>query len=221
MFFQRFVRERSKQEGGAGYRARAAGGRCGRPAEGRQRAAPGDVRPRDYVRAMCWRQLSRLYKTLFVAMFYLGIYNLVWNVLGPTTEVTFIPKDLHVGDKYALIFLAAGPEWPVFSDAEGAEVFRSRGCGPCFITNNKGLLPMSEFDAVLVYGKKALLSEDSAAMDPEKRYLLETYKRCMSSKLTRCVREPRVTSFLNYMVLHLCELCDMLLKKRYNHKTKQ
>lgn len=220
MFFQRFVRERSKQEGGAGHRARAAGGRCGRPAEGRQRAAPGDVR-RDYVRAMCWRQLSRLYKTLFVAMFYLGIYNLVWNVLGPTTEVTFIPKDLHVGDKYALIFLAAGPEWPVFSDAEGAEVFRSRGCGPCFITNNKGLLPMSEFDAVLVYGKKALLSEDSAAMDPEKRYLLETYKRCMSSKLTRCVREPRVTSFLNYMVLHLCELCDILLKKRYNHKTKQ
>ncbi|XP_022817841.1 uncharacterized protein LOC111350464 [Spodoptera litura] len=170
---------------------------------------------------MCWRQVSKLTKTLFVVIFYMTMYELIWYALGPTTEVTFISEDLHVGDKYALIFLAAGPEWPVFSDAEGAEVFRSRGCGPCFITNNKGLLPMSEFDAVLVYGKTALLSDSMAAMPPEKRFLLETYKRCMSSKLSRCIREPKVTSFVNFMVFHLCELCDKLLRNRYHNKIAQ
>ncbi|KAH9639017.1 hypothetical protein HF086_003548 [Spodoptera exigua] len=169
---------------------------------------------------MCWRQVSKLHKTLLVAVFYITMYELVWYALGPTTEVTFIHEDLHVGDKYAFIFLAVGPEWPVFSDAEGAQVFKSRGCGPCFMTNNRGLLPMSEFDAVLVYGKRALLSESMAAMDPEKRFLLETYKRCMSSKLTHCIREPRVTSFINFEVLNLCELCDKLLKRRYNNATK-
>lgn len=162
---------------------------------------------------MCWRQVSKFQKTLLVALFYLTVYLLVSYALTPDATVTFVSEELRVGDKYVVMYLVA-PKMPIYSDTEGAEVFTSRRCGRCFITNNKGFLPMSEYDAVLVYGERSLLSQTSAFMDPGKRYLIEAHKRCIRNKLKGCVREPRVTSFSSRETFDLCGLCKSLLKKR-------
>lgn len=161
---------------------------------------------------MCWRQVSKLQKTVLLVLFYLTVYLLISYAMTPETIMSFVSDDVRVGDKYALIFVVA-PLVPVFTDAEGADVFKPN-CGRCFVTNNRGFLPMSEYDAILVYGERSLLSETVAFMDPGKRYLLETTKKCISSKFMKCNWKPKITSFSTKESFDLCSLCASLHSKR-------
>ncbi|KAJ8717553.1 hypothetical protein PYW07_005483 [Mythimna separata] len=172
-------------------------------------------RSRKDARAMCWRQVSRFQKTLLALALYLTLYVLVSLALAPAASVSFVSDELRIGDKYVLMFLVA-PHSPLFSDSDGAEVFASRRCGRCFITNNKGMLPMREYDAVLVFGERSLLSQTMAVMDPGRRYLLEARKRCLRNKLRRCFREPRLTAFGSRETYDLCGLCRRLHAERNN-----
>ncbi|XP_061720401.1 uncharacterized protein LOC133533669 [Cydia pomonella] len=162
---------------------------------------------------MCWRQVSKLQKSVLIVLFYFTVYVLVSYSMSPDTDFAFVSDDLRVGDKYALIYLVA-PRSPVFTDAEGANVFKSRRCGQCFITNNRGFLPMSEYDAILVLGDRSLLYETSAFMDPGKRFLIETSRKCVKEKLRGCSWEPRITSFGDNKPYDLCSLCEHLHRKR-------
>lgn len=148
---------------------------------------------------------------MLLVLFYLTVYLLISYAMTPETTMTFVNEDISVGGKYALIFVMA-PLAPVFSDAEGADVFRTKNCGRCFVTNNRGFLPMSEYDAILVYGKRNLLSETRAFMDPGKRYLVETSDDCIESKFRKCVPEPKITSFSTKESFDLCSLCQSLHK---------
>lgn len=186
----------------------------------RERARGGDAhksppRKNDHHHAateMCWRQVSKLQKTVLIVLLYLTIYLLISYAMTPETTMTFVSEELRVGAKYALIFIVA-PAAPVFSDADGADVFKNKNCGKCFVTNNRGFLPMSEYDAILVYGERNLLTETAAFMDPGKRYLLETTKKCLGSKFKKCIREPRITSFSSKESYDLCSLCMNLHKR--------
>ncbi|XP_028165987.1 uncharacterized protein LOC114356826 [Ostrinia furnacalis] len=160
---------------------------------------------------MGWRQVSKLQKTVLIVLFYLTIYLWISYVTTPSTTMTFVSEDLRMEAKYVLIFIVA-PLVPVFSDADGANVFKNKNCGKCFVTNNRGFLPMSEYDAILVYGERSLLTETAAFMDPGKRYLLETTKKCIGSKFKKCVQEPRITSFSSKESYDLCSLCAYLRK---------
>lgn len=160
-------------------------------------------------RAMCRRLVFKLQKTVCVVFFYLIFYLLFSFAITPDPPVAFVADDFRIGGKYALMFLVA-PHTPIFTDAEGADVFTTRRCGNCFITNNKGFLPMTEYDAILVHGKRNLLSETAAFMEPGKRYLIETSERCVRHKL-KCPREPTITSFSTKMSYTLCGLCDELI----------
>lgn len=171
-------------------------------------------RTRKNAGAMCWRQVSKFQKTLFVTLFYLALYLLLSYALAPDASVSFVSDELRIGNKYVLMFLVS-PNTPVFSDSDGAAVFTSRQCGGCFITNNKGLLPMREYDAVLVFGERSLLSQAMAVMDPGKRYLIEAHKRCVRNKLRDCTREPQVTSFSSRETYDLCGLCRRLVEQRH------
>nr|XP_049701060.1 uncharacterized protein LOC126055544 [Helicoverpa armigera] len=162
---------------------------------------------------MCWRQVSKFQKTLLVLFLYLTVYLLVSYALAPDATVSFVSDELRVGNKYVLMFLLA-PQQPVFSDAEGAAVFTSRRCGRCFITNNRGLLPLSEFDAVLVVGERGVLTQAMAHMDPGKWYLMEAVARCLRRRLVGCAREPRLTALGSRQVFDLCGLCSSLLQQR-------
>lgn len=164
--------------------------------------------------AMCWRQVSRKQKTLLIILVYFVIYNIISYAMEPESSFTFVRHDLKVGDKYAFLFLADDRRAPVFSDAEGWDVFKTRRCGNCFLTNNKGFLPLSEYDAILIRGEKNLLSKTSAFMDPQKRFLIETSARCVNNKLTKCFTEPKITSFSTSQSYNLCEICEFLQKKR-------
>lgn len=166
---------------------------------------------------MCWRQVSRFQKSVLVLVLYLTLYLLASYALAPDASVSFVSEELRIGNKYVFMFLVS-PNTPVFSDSDGAEVFTSRHCGRCFITNNKGMLPMSEYDAVLVFGDRSLLTQTMAVMDPGKRYLLEAHKRCVRNKLRGCIREPLVTSFGSRETLDLCGLCRRLVQEREQDK---
>ncbi|CAG9795996.1 unnamed protein product [Diatraea saccharalis] len=160
---------------------------------------------------MCWRQVSKLQKTVLIVLSYLTVYLLISYALTPETQMMFIKEDLRVGNKFVYIFLLARlPESPVFSDADGAEVFK--GCGNCFLTNNRGFLPINEYDAVLIHGDRNLLED--AYMDPAKHYLLETNNKCITSKFKICRRGLKITSFSSKECYGLCSLCKSLLKKR-------
>ncbi|XP_026755896.1 uncharacterized protein LOC113515805 [Galleria mellonella] len=159
---------------------------------------------------MCWRQVSKLQKTVFIVLFYVILYLLILYAMSPDTTLTFVNDEMQ-GDKYPLLFLVA-PNMPVFSDPEGADVFRSRRCGNCFITNNKGFLPISGYDAVLVYGDRSVLSQTAAFMDPGKRYLIESSEDCLRNKLRRCSMEPKITSYSSKESYDLCGLCHLLEK---------
>lgn len=162
---------------------------------------------------MCWRQVSKLQKTVLIVLFYSTVYVLVSYTISPETNFAFVSDDLRVGDKYALIYLSS-PGTPVFSDAEGAEVFRARRCGLCFITNNRGFLPMSEFDAILFPGDRITLLETAAYMHTGKRFSIETSRKCLINKLRRCSWEPHITSLESSQAFDLCSLCDHLHRKR-------
>lgn len=162
---------------------------------------------------MCRRQVSRCQKTLLALLLYLTLYLLASCALAPAASVSFVSDELRIGDKYVFMFLVS-PRTPLFSDADGAEVFTSRRCGRCFITNNKGMLPMREYDAVLVFGDRSLLSQTMAVMDPGRRYLIEAHKRCVKNKLRGCIREPLVTSFGTRETYDLCGLCRRLHDER-------
>ncbi|XP_026739032.1 uncharacterized protein LOC113501916 [Trichoplusia ni] len=162
---------------------------------------------------MCWRQVSRSQRSLLVLLGYLALYLLVSYALTPDATVSFVRDELRLGDKYVLMFLLA-PDTPPYSDAEGAQVFAARRCGACFLTNNRGFLPLSEYDAVLVLGERALLSHSAAVMDPGKRYLMEARRRCVANKMRECAREPVLTSFSSRQTFDLCGLCAELLRRR-------
>lgn len=157
--------------------------------------------------------MSKLQKTLFIILLYLTVYLMISYALAPEVKFTFISEEFRVGDKYVVMYLVA-PTTPVFSDVEAADVFSSRQCGRCVLTNNKGFLPMSEYDAILVYGDKRLLTQTSAYMEPGKRYLIEAKKRCLARKLSGCLHEPTVTSLSTREKFDLCGLCKSLLAKR-------
>ncbi|KAM3959468.1 uncharacterized protein ACR2FA_006539 [Aphomia sociella] len=159
---------------------------------------------------MCWRQVSKLQKTVLIVLFYLTVYLLILYAMTPETTLTFVNDDMQ-GDKYPLLFLVT-PNMPVFTDPEGADVFKSRRCGSCFITNNKGFMPISGYDAVLVYGDRSLLSQGTAFMDPGKRYLIESSEDCLKNKLRRCSMEPRIISYSSKESYDLCGLCNHLMK---------
>lgn len=163
--------------------------------------------------AMCWKRVSKSQKILLVLLLYLTLYLVVSYALTPEAKITFLSEEFRFGDKYVFMFLDA-PRTPVFLDTEGAEVFSSRQCGKCFITNNVGFLPMSEYDAVLVYGEQTLLSKTEAFMDPEKRYFIETKPRCLWRKFKGCVHQPKVTSYSTSETLDLCGLCKRLQAKK-------
>ncbi|XP_075981444.1 uncharacterized protein LOC142980052 [Anticarsia gemmatalis] len=164
--------------------------------------------------AMCWKQVSKLQKALFIILFYMILYLVISYALTPEAKITFINDEFRIGDKYVMMFLVGSTSsTPVFGDGDGARVFPTR-CGKCFITDNKGFLPMSEYDAVLVHGERSLLTQTSAFMDPGKRYLIESNKRCLRRKFRECVRPPRVTSFTTRERFDLCGLCRTLHQKR-------
>ncbi|KAJ0174381.1 hypothetical protein K1T71_010527 [Dendrolimus kikuchii] len=158
---------------------------------------------------MFWRKLTKIHKTVYIVITYLSTYLLISYVLTPEATVTFVSDDIRVGDKYVLLFLVA-PKAPVFTDVEGAEVFQSRKCGQCFLTNNRGFLPMSEYDGVLVYGDKYLLTKTGTVSN---KYVIETNNKCIHRKL-KCLREPKITSFSTNQSYTLCSLCDEMLQKR-------
>lgn len=161
---------------------------------------------------MCWRQVSKFQKTVIVIVLYSLIYFFLSTIARPEPIYNFVKEDLRIGDKYVLIYLISNT--PVFSDAEGSDVFVKRQCGNCFITNNKGFLPLSEYDAVVVHGHRRKLAEASAYMDPEKRYLMETRKECLEKKLVGCGTEPKMTSFSTRVVYDLGSLCHYLHEAR-------
>lgn len=161
---------------------------------------------------MCRRLAFKLQKTVCVVFFYFIFYLLFSYAISSDPPVAFVGDDFRVGDRYALMFLVA-PHSPVFSDAEGADVFAARRCGNCFITNNKGFLPMTGYDAILVHGKRNLLFETAAFMEPGKRYLIETSGRCLRNKLM-CPREPTITSFSTKLGYTLCSLCNELILEK-------
>lgn len=159
---------------------------------------------------MCWRQVTRFQKTVLIVLIYITLYYVVSFIATPQPVINFVDDEVRIGDKYVFMYLVS--KSPVFSDVEGADVFKKRECGMCFITNNKGFMPISEFDAVLVHGEKKLLEEQSAFMDPSKRYLIETSQTCLAKKLEKC--SPRITSFSTRYNFELCSLCDYLQKRR-------
>ncbi|CAD0202889.1 unnamed protein product [Chrysodeixis includens] len=163
--------------------------------------------------AMCWRQVSRFQRSLLVLLGYLALYLLVSYTLTPDATVSFVRDELRLGDKYVLMFLLA-PDAPPYSDVDGAHVFAARRCPACFLTNNRGFLPLSEYDAVLVLGERGLLTHSAAVMDPGKHYLLQARRRCVASKLRHCVREPVLTSFSSRETFDLCGLCAALQQQR-------
>ncbi|KAI5637912.1 hypothetical protein NE865_09287 [Phthorimaea operculella] len=126
--------------------------------------------------------------------------------MAPTPIYNFVSEDMRIGDKYVLIYLFA--RGPIFSDVDGAEVFRSRGCGNCFITNNKGFLPISEYDAIVVHG------DMKTYVDPSKQYIMRSPRRCLERKLRGC--EPRMTSVATGEDFDLHNLCRHLHEKRNN-----
>lgn len=125
----------------------------------------------------------------------------------PVTQVKFINDALRIGDKYSLIFLAA-PGTPAFTDAEGADVFENRRCGRCFVTNNKGFLPMNLYDAVLIFRETS--DQETAMLQPEKLYNIETNMNCIRSKFKKCKQEPRVVALGSKETFDLCSFCDHL-----------
>ncbi|XP_026321042.1 uncharacterized protein LOC113231085 [Hyposmocoma kahamanoa] len=161
---------------------------------------------------MCWRQVSKFQKTVIVLLLYSFIYFFLSTIARPEPMYNFVKEDLRIGDKYVLIYLISNTR--VFSDAEGSDVFVKRHCGNCFITNNKGFLPLSEYDAVVVHGHRSKLAEASAYMDPEKRYLMETRKECLEKKLVGCGNEPKITSFSTRETYDLRSLCHYLHETR-------
>lgn len=140
------------------------------------------------------------------------LYSLIYFFLSiiarPDPIYNFVKEDLRIGHKYVLVYLISNT--PVFTDAEGSDVFVKRQCGNCFITNNKGFLPLSEYDAVVVHGHRRKLVEASAYMDPEKRYLMETRTECLEKKLVGCGNEPKITSFSTRDTYDLRSLCRYL-----------
>lgn len=167
-----------------------------------------------YLAAMFRRAI---YKNAWRVLSYYVIYSLLTFAIIPEPEVTFVSDEFRIGGKYVLMFLVAPPR-PVFSDSDGTDVFATRRCGGCFITNNKGFLPISEYDAVLVFGKRNLLSEAEAAMEPGKRYLIETESKCIKDKFKGCRKEPSITSFGTQESYTLCSLCKHLIQEKYKVK---
>ncbi|CAB3244418.1 unnamed protein product [Arctia plantaginis] len=162
---------------------------------------------------MCWKRVSKSQKILLALLLYLTLYLVVSYALTPAVKISFLSEEFRFGDKYVIMFLEA-PRTPVFLDTEGADVFSSRQCGKCFITNNIGFLPKSEYDAILVYGEQTLLSQTEAFMDPEKRYIIETKPRCLWRKFKGCAHQPKVTSYSTRETFDLCGLCQRLQAKR-------
>lgn len=158
---------------------------------------------------MFWRKLTKLHKSVYIVIAYLFTYLLISYVLTPEPTVTFVSDDIRVGDKYVFMFLVA-PKAPVFTDVEGADVFQSRQCGQCFLTNNRGFLPMTEYDCILVYGDKNLLPKTGSLSN---KYLIESNNKCIRNKF-KCVREPKITSFSSNKSYTLCSLCDEMLQRR-------
>lgn len=161
---------------------------------------------------MCWRQVSKFQKTVIAILLYIFIYIFLSIIARPGPIYNFVKEDLRIGEKYVFIYLISNTR--VFSDAEGSDVFLKRQCGNCFITNNKGFLPLSAYDAVVVHGHRKKLAEGSAYMDPEKRYLMETRKECLEKKLVGCGSEPKITSFSTRDIYDLRSLCHYLHEKR-------
>lgn len=151
-----------------------------------------------------WRRRS-----LCILVLYLILLVIMFKV-SPELPNTFLDENHRV--HYPLLFLSSAAGEP-YSDAAAAEVFTSRRCGGCFLTNNKGFMPLADYDAVLVHGNRDLLSETIAFMDPGKRYLIETSLDCISNKL-QCGKEPKVTSFSSREEYTLCSLCDELLRNQ-------
>ncbi|XP_049877434.1 uncharacterized protein LOC126374736 [Pectinophora gossypiella] len=157
------------------------------------------------------RQLSKFCKLLIVIVLYFAAYVTI-VCMAPKPMYSFVSDDIRVGNKYVLVYLVGGA--PAMSDAEGADVFRGRRCGACFITNNKGFLPLTQYDAVVVAGPRRLLADAAAFMEPEKRYLMEASPLCLQNKLLGCYSEPRLTSFATRDNFDLCGLCRHLHEKR-------
>ncbi|KAG6450965.1 hypothetical protein O3G_MSEX006858 [Manduca sexta] len=153
---------------------------------------------------MLWyrRQLSKLLRIAALLLFYLTVYFVISFAIAPEVTVSFINEDIRVGDKYVLMYLVA-PKTAPFTDAEGAEVF-DPACGKCYITNNRGFLPLKEYDAVLSLEDRRLSAESFG----EKNYIIETTRGCIRNKLKGCVREPRIRSAEE--TFNLCGLCKHL-----------
>ncbi|KAJ2948749.1 hypothetical protein O0L34_g8010 [Tuta absoluta] len=152
------------------------------------------------------REVSKFVKVLIGCLVYSLVYINISFLMAPTPIYNFVSEDMRIGEKYVLIYLIA--KGPIFSDVDGADVFRNRGCGDCFITNNNGFLPTSEYDAVVVHGDR------NTYVDPSKLYMMRTPKRCLERKLQGC--EPRVTSVATGEHFDLYHLCRQLHEIRYN-----
>lgn len=170
---------------------------------------------------MYLRKLTKLNRIVYNVIIYATTYFLISCLLARESTVTFVSDDMRIGDKYVLLFLVA-PKTPVFTDVEGENMFKSRRCGQCFMTNNRGFLPMSEYDGILVYSDKNLIPKavalsskpgDSGQMVPDK-YIIETDYNCIRSKFKKCVMEPKITSSSTNKSYDLCGLCDEMLKRR-------
>ncbi|XP_060805692.1 uncharacterized protein LOC132902871 [Amyelois transitella] len=156
--------------------------------------------------AMCWRIVNK--KTVQIVLIYLAIYLFISYIMLPETFYTFVSDEQRIGDKYPLIFLVA-PRVPALTDAEGADVFKTRGCGRCFVTNNKGFLPIGLYDAVLVVH---INEQETAFADPDKFYLIESSQKCIKNKFKHCSWEPKITSIASKQTFDLCGFCDHLMK---------
>lgn len=158
-----------------------------------------------HAQTMCWRRVSKFQKTVFIVILYTIIYFSLSLVLTPEPIYNFISDDMQ-GNKYALIYLVG--KTPAFSDSEGADAFKKRQCGDCFLSNNKGFLPLRDYDAVLIFGDE----DASVFIEPDKRYYLETSEDCLRRKLLGC--DVRVTSYSSRKEYDLCGLCRNLQSKR-------
>nr|XP_021203678.1 uncharacterized protein LOC110385187 [Bombyx mori] len=159
---------------------------------------------------MFWRRVSKLQRTVLVVFCYLFVYLLIFYSIIPDAAITFVDEDFSVGDKYVFMFLSV-PETRILKESDSVALFERRKCGKCFITNNRGFMPIREYDAVL---HLVNASVDEHPVGQEKKYVIQTSKKCINNKFRNCVTEPVVLSFISKQYHDLCSLCRYLHLKR-------
>lgn len=160
---------------------------------------------REDVAGMFCRVFAKCKKCFIIVLVYILAFNIISYMINYKGRELFIARSLQLGEKYVFMYVESDA-LPMMSDADAARVFA--GCGRCVLTNNRGFLPMSEYDALLTHGRR----EPRSALEPSKCYMLRATDNCIRNKLVECRAEHEVTSCATNKSYQLCELCHYLHK---------